>query len=340
MIRISSPSKISKFFILTLLCLAPILLLELAARAFWHHQDSGNTRSGLAIPDKHLTWKLQPYTEGPLKTNELGFRDTPYNPKAEHRILLLGDSVAWGDGIEDINAIFPQQLQEILSHTDAEEYEIINSAVLGYSTFQQRKYLELYGMSLDPQLIVLQFCLNDVVERYSSLAHYGGDNVFLGVDTRHSIQGAYGFLMHNSRLFEGMARMAMGWSRDIQAYKMEKLASDHLSKELKEAWDITLSEIEGIRQQAASRNIPLMLVIAPYRFQLDDPENLNQPQKVLWEYARTKNVEVIDLLPIFSHVNRSSDIPLFNDANHFSIAGHTLAAQTLLEPIHQAIQHR
>ncbi|NTV13729.1 MAG: SGNH/GDSL hydrolase family protein [Desulfobulbaceae bacterium] len=340
MIRISSQSKASKIFILTLLAIAPILLLELVARALWHHQDSGSTRSGLAIPDQHLIWKLQPYPEGPLKTNELGFRDTPYNPKTEHRILLLGDSVAWGDGIEDINAIFPQQLQEMLSHSDTETFEIINSAVLGYSTFQQRRYLELYGMSLDPQLIVLQFCLNDVVERYSSLAHYGGDNVFLGVDTRHSMQGAYGFLMHNSRLFEGMARMAMGWSRDVQAYKVEKLASDNLSKDLTEAWEVTLAEIEGIRQQAAARNIPLLLVIAPYRFQLDDPEKLNQPQKVLWEYARAKNVEVIDLLPIFSQVNQITATPLFNDANHFSIEGHTLAAQALVEPIHNIIQHR
>ena len=47
--------------------------------------------------------------------------------------------------------------------------------------------------------IVLQFCLNDVVERYSSLAEYGGENIFLGIDTRDAVSGVHGFLLRSSR---------------------------------------------------------------------------------------------------------------------------------------------
>ena len=322
--------------------LLPLLLIILLAETFFRvvpvHKDSGRTLPGFVVPDKDLIWRLRPRSSGPLATNELGFRDTHFNRAADKKILLLGDSVSWGDGMEDVRQVYPYLLEQRLNQEGKETYEVINSAVPGYSTFQQLRYLQLKGMDLNPDMIILQFCLNDVVERYTSVAAYGGDNVFLGVDTRQAIQGWYGWFIRNSRAFEALIRLLQRLARDRQEYDVNKMTTDRLSPELVEAWDLTLSEIKGIRDIAFTHKIPFLVVIAPYRFQLRQPRTANQAQEILLEYADLHNIHMVDLLPYFvSFCRKNTNVPLFHDANHFSTHGHALAAKTLSKPVLELI---
>ena len=322
-------------------CLLVLLLIESWLRIFPFHEDSGRTRSGFVIKDKDLGWRLKPSKKGALGTNEIGFRDTSFNQNADKTVLLLGDSVSWGDGIASIKHIYPYLLERILSESTNQAYEVVNSSVPGYSTFQQLRYLQLYGLDLLPDMIILQFCLNDVVERYTALAQYGGDNVFLGVDTRELIPGFNGWLIRNSRAFEALARLLMKSARDQQEYDVRKLASDQLSDELESAWALALSEIDDINRTAMDNNIPLMIIIAPYRFQLDRPQRTNQPQKVLLKHCSDNGIPVVDLLPVFASFHGENvGVPLFNDANHFSMHGHSLAARILAKSILSVFNER
>jgi hypothetical protein len=63
----------------------------------------------------------------------------------------------------------------------------------GYPTFQQATYSEQKGLALDTDLVILQFKLTDVVERYHTLAQYGGANFLLGIDTREGTSGVMEF---------------------------------------------------------------------------------------------------------------------------------------------------
>lgn len=311
-----------------------VLLLEIGFRFFPWHKETGKTIAGAVIPDKDLIWRLYPHQTGPYKTNDLGLRDTPFNSQADKKILLLGDSVSWGDGIEVIERTYPFILEQILGNKSGKTYEVINSAVLGYSTFQEYRYLQLYGLQYQPDLIVLQFCLNDVVERYSSLFEYGGDNTFMGIDTRLAIQGTYGWLLRNSRTFETGIRMLKFASRNEQAYRVEELTKEPSSREIESAWKQTLSEVGDIRALAEKEHIPLILVVFPYRFQLQQSTQLNQPQLRLKRYAMENKVMMIDLLPSFAAFQeKNKEVQLFFDANHMTIEGHQLAAEILSQQL-------
>ncbi len=316
-----------------LLCIA-----EVICRLF-PHRDRGNTVAGLVVPDPDLIWRLKPNQSGEAATNELGLRDTAYNWRADVKILLLGDSVSWGDGVL-LEQGFPHLLERRLNELDViTTYEVINAGVVGYSTFQQAAYLRLHGLKLKPDLVVLQFCLNDVVERYHALAEYGGDNIFLGIDTREAGHGAYGFLLRHSRAFERCMRLAQRLARKREEYDVRNMARDQLSPEMTEAWQRTIDELEDIRRTAAENAIPFLLVIAPYRFQLDDPTRCRQPQDYLMEYARSQNVWCVDLLPGFvEEQRRLSSFHLFNDPNHFSRLGHRTAARLLVKPVRDALR--
>ncbi|MET0551405.1 MAG: SGNH/GDSL hydrolase family protein [Vicinamibacteria bacterium] len=83
------------------------------------------------------------------------------------RLLMLGDSVAFGFGVSD-DETFSADLE-------GDGYEVVNLAVPGYGTDQALLRLEAEGAVYRPDLVVLHFCLqNDFVDNASSTYFYDG----------------------------------------------------------------------------------------------------------------------------------------------------------------------
>ncbi len=104
--------------------------------------------------------------------NSRGLRDREHEvePSGEvFRVALLGDSVAWGWGVDD-GLGFADLVEEELGP----DVEVINLAVPGYSTDQELWMLEREGRSYAPDLVLLCFILNDVVGNASGEGHVGG----------------------------------------------------------------------------------------------------------------------------------------------------------------------
>ena len=200
-------------------------------------------------------------------------------------------------------------------------------------TSKQLIYLKNEGINLKPNLIIHQFCLNDVVQRFSTLFKYGGDNIFLGIDTRNSIQGFQGWMINKSRAYETIIRYLINFQKNKEEYSVTNLSKDNLSPELEEAWELTLSEIKEIVYIAEKEKIPYLIFVAPYRFQLIDPDNTNQPQLLLKNFAKKNNLKLYDLLDTFYLNQQIHNSTLFDDASHFSTQGHIIAATFLKDKI-------
>ena len=67
----------------------------------------------------------------------------------------------------------------------------------------------------------------------------------------------------------------------------------------------------------------------PYKYQLENPENTNQPQILLKNFAKDNNLLFLDLLDLFYLNKQIYNSSLFDDASHFSTKGHILAATFL-----------
>lgn len=300
--------------------------------------DEDRARAGFVVEDKDLVWKLKPQAEGPLTTNTLGLRDGPYNGNADLKILVLGDSVTWGEAIHNQRQLYTSLLEGLLQEKyPGRSFEVINAGVPGYSTFQERIYLERFGPGLQPDMVVLQFCLNDLTEPYHTLAALGGDNRFLGVDTRKAAKGAFGWLLQHSVAFEWSIKKVQRLLRRRQEYEVVKLCRETLSTELSEAWARTFEELDGVVAFSREQNVPFLLLIAPYQFQVVYPEQTGQPQQRLTNFADSRGVESVDLLPYFSGAMQQDNQPLFFDANHFTARGHQITADALAEKIDRLV---
>jgi hypothetical protein len=112
------------------------------------------------------------------------------------------------------------------------------------------------------------------------------------------------------------------------------LTRKKLSPAITEAWELVIGEIDEVRQMTAENGIPMLLLIAPSRFQLENPKRFRQPQDRLIDYAASREVPYIDLLPAFAATRTlEPSIELFVDCSHLTVSGHEIAAAFLLEPV-------
>jgi lysophospholipase L1-like esterase len=97
----------------------------------------------------------------PLETNELGLRNPPIDVGREPclRILVLGDSYAFGWGVQQ-NEAFPRQLEAmIVERYPGVSVEVLNAGVPGYGLYQQRAMLERLLSHVELDIVVSTFSL-------------------------------------------------------------------------------------------------------------------------------------------------------------------------------------
>jgi len=95
--------------------------------------------------------------------NSDGLRDHPIrlNKDTRFRVLFLGDSIAvWGEAVDDTFVGYLRA--ELCQHRAFRGVEVINAGVLGYTNYQELLYLKKYGLKFQPDLVGVQFCLNDL----------------------------------------------------------------------------------------------------------------------------------------------------------------------------------
>ena len=90
---------------------------------------------------------------------EPGFRVG--DKQGAYRILVVGDSFAWGDGVY-LEDAFPSRLETRLNRVSrGDRFEVINWSRPGWNTVRQLRSLEPELAELDPDLLILAFVLND-----------------------------------------------------------------------------------------------------------------------------------------------------------------------------------
>ena len=116
------------------------------------------------VDDKILNWRYAPNSivhsgNVSYQYNEEGFRDIRhvYNSTRHiRRIVIVGDSVSEGAGVP-WESVFAPQLQARLG----DEYEVINWSMSGLNTPQEVHLLEKPGLAYRPDIVILNFVLND-----------------------------------------------------------------------------------------------------------------------------------------------------------------------------------
>lgn len=129
---------------------------------------------GLAVVDATLGYRLRPNASlpGDIHVNAQGFRgpvvDIP-KPAGTYRILALGDSTTFGIGSGE-DGTYPRLLQKELERRCvpalAEQIDVINGGVPGYTSTQILRRLQTEWLAYHPDLVLVMQGLNDLTAAF------------------------------------------------------------------------------------------------------------------------------------------------------------------------------
>jgi len=169
--------RIAKLAAISLPSAALAVLVVAAGVEVWtrRHWNPAKGTPGFFLSDAARGQRLAPgyadwFAGVPVKINRLGLRDDRDYALAKaartFRVLVLGDSVTFGHG-SVYEHTYPYLVEQRLRAWRPDvDWQVWNAAVPGYNTSQELAQLVEVGSAFRPDLVVVGFFENDVVDNY------------------------------------------------------------------------------------------------------------------------------------------------------------------------------
>jgi HEAT repeat protein/lysophospholipase L1-like esterase len=235
-----------------------------------------------------------------------GLRDrtrTKEKPEGWTRIAILGDSVTLGAELSPHEA-YPQLLEARFA-AEGRRAEVMNVALWGWSTRQQRIAWQKIARQYRPDQAVLAICLNDIPELFNNLTR--PPRWLVALHERSALVR----LLVNAE------------AREIDS--VERLFSEADTPRVRDALTRFFAEVRELRREVQADGASLELVILPFRFQVEPGAPPPVVQRQLADFCRAEGIRCLDLLPTLARAGPRA----FLDYDHLSASGAQLVADTL-----------
>lgn len=320
--------------------IAACVLLEVTLRVFNHQAEKAqrqrlnaqNTPSDVywAINDPDLLFRQNPRFGD---VNADGLRDHPIGPKnGRFRLLMLGDSIAFmGDNVDDTFVAYARET--LRASPGNRNLDVVNASTMGYTNYQEIVYLKKYGLKFEPDLVGVEFCLNDL-HKFQSAMH---------AEEGHLVGGVYGEVQRPGGWIRELLPSSYLWLWMRQNLRNERnhlrlLWTGGYSFDYKDAisnaWnDAAWQEIEAQLGEMAAlgreRHFREFVAIFPIAAQYDagylarDRGYVLKPQRKLKEICERLGIFFIDMYPYLSR-----DL-LLADQTHLTKQGRVVSGRSL-----------
>jgi HEAT repeat protein/lysophospholipase L1-like esterase len=239
--------------------------------------------------------------------NSEGLRDrerTVEKPEGVHRVICLGDSTTLGWGIRPEEA-YPQVLEDLLE-SQGDRVEVLNVALGGWSTRQERIAYERIARKYHPDAVLLGICLNDVPELQNNL-------------TRPPALVAA--LYRRSALVRRLVR-----AREREIADVLELFTEKDSPKVKDAFARLFEEVRKLREEARADGTSFAVLVFPFRLQVMPGAPPPTAQQAIGGFCKAEGIPFLDLLPALTEAGPEAYI----DYDHFSPMGARVVAERVL----------
>jgi len=196
------------------------------------------------------------------RTNSEGWNDaerTKTKPPGVFRILFVGDSVTFG--VVRRADLYTRQCERLLHEQGYANVEIISMGVGGWGTDQSLEALRREGVAYDPDLVIYQFCGNDVTDNLQPTPTTPAHSIFQKKPFRYEIEQD-GLIRRDRhvqrrqlplsiRLKQWLLKSALAWNLNQMRH-----AFFHLEERPWERQDAAHAVYTNEQGEVLSRNIP------------------------------------------------------------------------------------
>ncbi|MDD5069495.1 MAG: SGNH/GDSL hydrolase family protein [Candidatus Omnitrophica bacterium] len=196
---------------------------------------------------------------------QFDLRMRPPNFKKEtntFRIVALGDSYTWGGKIKSPNDIWTSVLERNLNRftKNSPKVEVINLAISGFTTVNELEMLEAIGWRFSPDLIIVQYTLNDPLpsakgfKRLGQGAFFKTKNIIANPKIHELFnQKSYFYSFLNHRIQIAQRKL---YGKEYQDIK------DLYNKDFY-GWENCVKALAAIASSAQQKNVPAIFMIFP-----------------------------------------------------------------------------
>ncbi len=295
---------------------------------------------GIHVFSKEYGWRGRPGAVAPMgggrvTLNALGYRGREWRlPKGpgQTRVVVLGDSIAFGYGVADAQA-FPQ----VLDRRD-NGLEVINLGVEGYGPGQELLVLRREGLSAEPDVVVLAVCLrNDFVDAVLPVALYDG----VTPRPRFRLVGS-SLVLDESPMRRTAARHAVQWLSDeshlfnrLKALVPRPLGEEdpgwrsrkqEVLRDADYAFRLTFALVMEMEKACRERGIGFLVATFPnglgYGIRPELAERFH-------ESLAAEGVGVVDIGARFRALGQRAPALAIDSTGHLSPQGHALVGEIL-----------
>lgn len=261
-----------------------------------------------------------------VHTDRYGFRSSEVSrekPDDVYRIAILGDSIAFGRTLPQ-NQIFSEVLK---ANMNAGEYkkkvEVINASLAGRDTWEEYAILKHRVIDLDPDLVVLQICLNDHIR-----LPFPKKDSLLGVFGERSWYSYSSLLSLLDKKVKGFRALHVKWIKKLglDRRSTERVILDHyIDPEqmlgVEDHWDDWSSILLEIHNLSKASGAETLFIIFPLAHQIK--LGMTETMPILTEFLQQNGISFLDMIGPFS---REKKIPL-SDYTHPNKKGHSIVAR-------------
>lgn len=274
-----------------------------------------------------------------IRTNSLGYRGPELGHKTAPRILFLGDSITLADYLHE-KETFVHLVGEQLA-TAGHAAETVNSGVGTISLGSELAILRETGLSIEPDVVLLNFYLNDFRDSpgvYTAklpgyLAWSQAAQLIAGrFITRPDIRGKE-IAEWEQELAEQLETAAGNYRTDQRAFNrlILRRMRDWGGVWSPRAWDKLRPLFGELHRLSSLHGFKLAIVAHPVREQVQTEFVDDYPQKQLADIARDLDVPLLDLLPLLREHWQDNEERLFFDQCHHTPLGSKLVANWIAE---------
>ncbi|MBU0678102.1 MAG: SGNH/GDSL hydrolase family protein [Verrucomicrobia bacterium] len=257
--------------------------------------------------------------------NNMGTRGSDILPSEKSglsRMLVLGDSFTFGEGVKDEDT-FSIRLERLLNDDGARPWEVINCGVSSYNTSDEVTYLKNRWIGLKPDVVLIVFVINDAYD----------DSVF-GPLHKGYVEG----VSRISNRGDMMGSRALGWmyNRYTRIKTGRSTAKIYKSQFTDNPlipghnWDDCKTSLREAKELSEQQGFRLALVVFPELYLLDDRYPFSGIRDIVTRECEETGIPVLDLFNTFEGRN-AADLWVHPTDHHPNEKAHALAADAIFD---------
>lgn len=321
--------------------------------------------------DPVLGYRLKPDLVTRFATSEFdttvqissqGFRDEVYGPKdGEFRVLGLGDSFAFGHGVEQTQTYW-EVIEKDLENSAGKNARVLNAGTNGYGTTNDIRLLQQTVDSFSPDVVILTvFPGNDptdnVAEAEGRIFDVSGTCLVspattIGEQVRRILFSDFYSLRFLSAVIKKSPLKTVaadfGLTGKEDPYSWTDIISKKPTPAIQRGLDYMQSDFAEFKILSEARQFVPVVVIVPFRFSVDQ-NMINQAIannrisasdadpfalfNTIESLAKSEGLQVVNLQPVFWKAIGMDENVFFPIDGHWNVQGHQLAGREIFSQL-------